>query len=629
MKLKSVQKVMGGILGAAVLLGIPSCSDDHFDIKTQGAGNTIWQNIEANPELEDVAKILKEVKVYTKLEDKKRSMTYAELLNQPQSFTFFAPVNGSFDANYYLSKIEEIKTKRANGETAADTLEYNLGVQFAQNHLARFNFESVKGEQSLRLYNGKLATFNATEGLFNGVKLNADLTNIASSNGMLHCLDGVSPFAYNVYEYMGAAKYEHGDSLKHSDVYNILNDPSINKKIFNEGLSTPGGMNSEGNMVYIDSVYTYNNELIDNCGAQIKNEDSMYVAVIPTNAAWRQAVAKVKKLFNYANLYRYNYKGGNTPSQAFQTRYDLPKADSLQRYNVEKELITSMYFSPSIWAQKYNRDQVDAIAQHAMYADSLTTTNHSIYYNPKKGQLNPLFGNGQYVKASNGVIFPVDAYTIDPSYTIMQSSTLNMTSSYNVGDAIIGGSSGKGEYTYLTEGEEGNHEESVDISMLEDKGYRYFGTESVNSSLEVFFPLRDVFSGKYRIRIQLLPNRVDKYHQWFKEQKDSLGNTVQVEVAQNTKFCASVYDDEGNQIGKTTGPITVNENKMEIVTLFESIEIPKCYYRLPTGVSDCFPVLKIEIPLNRTYQPDRRKRAPQLSVVKIFIDPVHETESGN
>ena len=108
-----------------------------------------------------------------------------------------------------------------------------------------------------------------------------------------------------------------------------------------------------------------------------------------------------------------------------------------------------------------------------------------------------------------------------------------------------------------------------------------------------------------------------------------MGNTVQVEVAQNTKFCASVYDDEGNQIGKTTGPITVNENKMEIVTLFESLEIPKCYYRLPTGVSDCFPVLKIEIPLNRTYQPDRRKRAPQLSVVKIFIDPVHETESGN
>ena len=623
MKLKSVQKVMGGILGAAVLLGIPSCSDDHFDIKTQGAGNTIWQNIEANSQLEDVASILKQVRVYTKLEDKKRTMTYAELLDQPQSFTFFAPVNGSFDANYYLSKIEEIKTKRANGETAsADTLEYNLGVQFAQNHLARFNFESVKGEQSLRLYNGKLATFNATDSVFNGVKLNAGLTNIASSNGVLHCLDGVSPFAYNVYEYMGAMD-------EHSSVYNILNDPSINKKIFNEGQSTPGGMNSEGNMVYIDSVYTYSNELIDNCGAQIKNEDSMYVAVIPTNAAWKQAEAKVKKLFNYAHLYRYNYKGGNTPSQAFQTRYDLSNADSLQQYNVEKELITSMYFTPSIWAQKYNRNEVDAIAQHAMYADSLTTTNPRIFYNPNKGQLNPLFGNGHYVKASNGVIFPVDAYTIDPSYTIMQSSTLNMSSSYNVGDAIIGGSSGKGEYTYLTEGEQGNHEESIDISMLEDKGYRYFGTESVNSSLEVFFPLRDVFSGKYRIRIQLLPNRVDKYHQWFKEGKDSLGNTVQVEVPQHTKFCASVYDDEGNQIGQTTDPITVSEDKMEIVTLFESLEIPKCYYNLPTGVSNCFPVLNVEIPLNRTYQPDRRKRAPQLSVVKIFIDPVHETESGN
>ena len=129
MKLKSVQKVMGGILGAAVLLGIPSCSDGHFDIKTQGAGNTIWQNIEANPELKDVAEILKEVKVYTKLEDKKRSMTYAELLNQPQSFTFFAPVNGSFDANEYLTQIEKIlQQHKIHSVLVVDANRHLLGV---------------------------------------------------------------------------------------------------------------------------------------------------------------------------------------------------------------------------------------------------------------------------------------------------------------------------------------------------------------------------------------------------------------------------------------------------------------------------------------------------------------------
>lgn len=68
MKRNTIKKVMGGILGATALFGLSACSDDHFDIKpgNPSAANTLWQNIEANPQLDSLAMILKRVKVYTK-----------------------------------------------------------------------------------------------------------------------------------------------------------------------------------------------------------------------------------------------------------------------------------------------------------------------------------------------------------------------------------------------------------------------------------------------------------------------------------------------------------------------------------------------------------------------------------
>ena len=93
-----------------MLMGMASCSDDHYDIRTDDspagvtAGRTIWQNIEANPDLSDFAEILKKIKVYRKEEDKSATLTYAELLNSPQSFTVWAPLNDTYDKEYYMTK---------------------------------------------------------------------------------------------------------------------------------------------------------------------------------------------------------------------------------------------------------------------------------------------------------------------------------------------------------------------------------------------------------------------------------------------------------------------------------------------------------------------------------------------
>lgn len=609
-------------MGATMILGLASCSDDHFDIKNgaASANNTIWQNLQANPDkFSDVSSILEKVRVYKSLEDKKRTLTYAQLLNQSQTLTFWAPVNGSFDPQPYLNRIDQINGYREQGLTdKADTLEYNLGMQFAQNHLARFNFEASKDNQDVRLYNSKLASYNAGQGLFNGLEEQG--TEIPSSNGVLHALNGVSPFAFNIYDYIG----EHQDEFP--IIYNALTDPTINKRIFSESSSTQGGMNSEGQMVYIDSVYTYTNEFLDQSRAQIKNEDSLYVAIIPKDAAYQQAKEKVEKLFNYAGRYKYNYVGGGTLSSAYTSLYQTTKTDSLRDYNTKKMLMTSMYFTPSIFGGRFpistSRDKKAEIADYAMHADSLISTNGLIFYNSNKGGLNPMFGDGSWVEASNGVIFPISTYDSDPAYSIMQSQTLYMVNDNNVGDVVVGQASGsKGDVCYLTDGD--NLNKDINIDMLESKNYRYFEVgANVRSDLEVYIPLRNLYSGKYRIRIQMLPNRVDNRHKYFTINEET--NKQEEIVEQQTKFYAQLYDDEGKRIGSQSEDITVDDYEVKTYTLFESIEIPKCYYNLPSGVTNCFPLLKLVIPKGKAYRPLRDDQSSGLSITKIFIDPVRE-----
>lgn len=624
MKLNSIKMVMGGMLGATMLLGIHSCSDDHYDIKdgTASARNTIWQNIQANDQLDSLSIILSRTRVYTKEEDKKRTLTYAELLNEPQSFTFWAPKDGTYNAKQFLDRLDHAASLRseAAGKTGleadnlieqADKIEYNVGLQFAQNHMARFNYEGSTTSTELRLFNGKLVSYVPSV-TFNGVNIDADMPNIPSSNGVIHVIDNLSPFSFNIYDYLG----EHSDKL--SSVYDII--MAQDTLIFQPNQSTQGSMNSQGQMVYVDSVYSRQNTLLDKCGAQVRNEDSLYVAVIPTDPAWAEASAKVAKLFNYASYYKYDYNGGASPSQAFPTRFPTKgtyNSDSLKKYNVNQALITSMFFTVTNFTGDFKRNQPQQIANYAMHADSLVSTNGKIYYNPNKGGLNPLFGEGTYDSASNGIVFPLTSYNYDPSNWLMSDNVLDMNNEGNVGNCYAGGTPSKGEYIYLTEGD--NLNDTIDVSSLEKKAYRYFAGNR-NTALNIFFPLRDVFSGKYRIRALILPNRVNLNNRWMEE--DAEGK--ETEIMQNTKFFAKVFDDEGKLIGSQSEDIVVDDTKPGIYTLFDGIEIPKCYYNLPTGVSNCYPLLQLSIPNNNAYQPHRRNFGPALSIVKLYVEPVRE-----
>ena len=127
-------------------------------------------------------------------------------------------------------------------------------------------------------------------------------------------------------------------------------------------------------------------------------------------------------------------------------------------------------------------------------------------------------------------------------------------------------------------------------------------------------------SGKYKISIQILPNRVSYDQKWYTTDKETGEQAEKVE--QNIKFDASLIDDEGKTIGKKVTKIEVSDEEVQTIVLFESIEIPKCYANLPYNL-DSFPHLVLAIPSLTSYRPVKNVDYG-LSVAKVIIEPVHE-----
>ena len=102
MNRNSIYKWLGGSLAAATIAaGFSACSDDHFDISSNAEGKlTIWENIQSQPELSEYKDILEHV-YYSQTEDKTTPQTYADIFNGTATYTVWAPVNGSFNYNYY------------------------------------------------------------------------------------------------------------------------------------------------------------------------------------------------------------------------------------------------------------------------------------------------------------------------------------------------------------------------------------------------------------------------------------------------------------------------------------------------------------------------------------------------
>lgn len=592
--------VKAGLLGAAVLLGFTACTDDHFDIQpsTVSGSNTIWQNVEANADLDSVAMILRRCKVMKSQTDKSAKQTYAELLATSQQLTAWLPKNGTFNAKQYLDELDSAAVLRAKDEMAGTRAEYDVANRFARNHIARFNYESNMGEQRIALMNSKIVNYNAGEGTFNGVKLDAANANILSSNGMLHVLDGESQFAYNIFERLQV------DS-RFAKIYGDID--KYNVYTFSASSSTQGSMNHNGSMEYVDSVWSRTNSLISDARlTYLTDEDSLFVSVIPTDAAYEAARQKLQGLFKYAKSYNYAWDESKRDWTNKGTNALKFNTDSLTTYNVTDRILSASSFSVGYNSEgPVTTSNPQAFLNHVLTADSLNTNVGLVIYNKDKGNVNPIF-DGQTaddaIKASNGYIFAVDNYNYDPSYSFIQKININGRNTAQV----TGSTSEQAQYVTL---DNENQNAEVNVDALGVDNFYYYFPVSGNSQLNIDFKLNRVISTKYKISIVLLPNRVNINN--IRTEED--GSIIE----EKPVFDVQIRDDKGSVIGKAVKNVSVDQNKVEKKVLWEAFEFPYAYYGLPSGY-ESFPVLRISM----SYAQQRKGKCKALSIAKVILEPV-------
>lgn len=580
-----------------MLLGATACTDDHFDIIADGTtgSNSLWENIQGSGKTDSLALILNRTIVMKSETDKSGKISYAEMLNQPQSFTFWAPKDGTYNAKHYLDMLDErdallAKSASADSEEndAAWRLNWTVANQLVQNHLARFNYEGNSSTQKVRLLNAKVSYYDPAALTFNNVAMDAEP--IPSSNGTMHLLEGVSPFAYNIYDYI----VYHDEFSK---LWGVLSDPAIDKRVFSETASTEGAMNENGEMVYVDSVFYHTNEILDASGALLSNEDSLYVALLPTDEAWDKAYETVSNLYRYGS--RYAYEWNDDQGKFMQTAQF--NTDSLQAYNANRTLIQSSFFTTSRFSVSNQTDsaQVNAYAQTA---DSLLSTNYTVFYNPNHGGLNPNFNGQSPVKASNGYIYAVDSYNVNPGYTWIQRNEVKMTSDYFVAN-VGGATSDKGQLITLTE------ETRCDTiyGNVEDNMYRRF-EKLGNSEMNVYIRLSGLYSGKYKISAEIVPTQINK--------------SFPAGENEHAMFNYELLDDEGHKIGSTVNDFETKSDSVRTYTLFESIEIPKCYVGLPSDYSNSF--VRLRFQMAAKHSRPSAGNCKSLNISKIIVEPVRE-----
>lgn len=399
-----------------VTVAMPACQDDHFDVKTGGehgnATKTLWEQIQANPDLSKFAAIAEKVPYFKDEAHPQKNYTFKDVLNGSQVLTVFAPTNDAISQAVYDEYMQ-----------LCETDPYNVFLRFVGNHIAknRFQVSVTANAENFRLINNKKATFSPQEKLFQGVRLTE--SNIPATNGLLHKLSSEAPFAFNIYEYIksNGAMY---DSLK---VWIVEHDTIY----FNEELSAEGAPDKDGNPVYVDSVYTRKNILwqssykendgtewmfsLKGFGADLECEDSVFAMALPTSVAWANAMTAITPYYNYASVYpdKRREDEGTDDATPFECNPDSLKRLAMRMdiaaplvYNCRTQLRTPGH--TGFWtASTFNSTPMPKIFN--MHNDTTTHTVDSVEQDAKTLIFND---TTKHVYVSNGVVYPVENWNV-------------------------------------------------------------------------------------------------------------------------------------------------------------------------------------------------------------------------
>lgn len=472
-----------GLALAAGLVAMYSCTDtwdDHYGesaVNTSSYAGTLMQALEE--QAPDFAKVVK-------------AYGYDRELASDNFYTVWAPVDGSFQLSDYIDE---------NGNRVADSTE--VVKFFLKSHIARFAFSLGKEDQSVSLLNEKLVEMKA-DGEFGNSQLLKK--NISTHNGVLYTISAVNPYSYNLFEMIEKQyKSDQTEGKETNSLYAYLYDNKYNKDSLIEDKSVYRGYDENGNKIWVDSFLLRNNTVLKNIRSEIYEEDSSFIAILPSAKAWQERYNIAKSLLKF------------NPSEDERT----PGAcDSLQRHYANNFAMTDLFYN------KTNNEH---------WQDSLVSTNYgsSSWWNNKYYAKMPKFlhpdreindilaKSGEPYVCSNGDAYLVDEYPMSVTEQFFRPRYISL------GRGIINLDLDKNGKTMFTK----NVNESFSTNLgtftttvldtitgetytSERESYRYLRVEPSTGTANpiVAFNISNSLSGVYDIFLVTCPIWLDSYN---------------------------------------------------------------------------------------------------------------------
>ena len=584
---------------AAGMFAATSCSDfsDYNEVvpdATPSANLTLWENIQQNSNLSDFATLVKK-------------SGFDEELSTSHYYTVWAPVNGSFDPTAYE-------------QLGIDA----LLKQFVQNHIADYG-HSASGSLAERvlMLNEKKHDFTGV-GTYKFDDINVTASNLPSSNGLMHLLNGAAAYYPHLYDYITDFQLS-----ARADIDSLRDYFLHYEHVWLDEQASVVGPIVDGLQTYIDSVMVIDNDLNAMLRAEFDNEDSTYTVLLPNNEAWNKAYRAIKAYYNYIPT---------TQAQNFVTTNGTTAVDDK---NPAKAQIDNAYMQDSIVKRYLTRNLVysnnDAYnlwlqGQPSAYgSDTLRSTTRTKLSNPQAILKQTL----REVPMSNGVARIVDSLAMYPWETYApehEYSAVNERARIGTGYA----------HTYR-----------VDMSTNPDvDNFSYLWAEPngpyAKAELNVYLP--DVLSTTYDIYCvfipawdqtddyQRLPNRVNFELSYCDATGALKTQTFLDESEENVKWCTDYieYVRENNPAAtqayvdnastRTTFRGFSNDPNVIDSVYVGRFTFPVCYYGLGTGDEHICPNIKISSPFSVFNKTAMAAFTRDLRISAIVLKPVELVE---
>lgn len=534
---------LGLIAGCGIAAALTACSDtwdDHYEAEATGVNQgSLWQAIKSNEQLSNFARVVE-------------ACGYDKALASSQVFTVFAPTNDCLSADEAEALIGQYAEEKGHVSDDDNT----VIKEFLQNHMALYNYSvSSVSHDSIVLMNGKYAVITPQH--ISGTPLLT--TNALYQNGVLFTVGQKVDYFANLFEYLrkdadldSLRNFLYcGDTLNSSRAY-----PLFYFKEFEPHLSVAGGI-VDGKTVYLDSVFSQQNELFDFLNAELNAEDSTYWMVAPTNKVWRQLVDEYASYFNYDNT--------------------VADRDSIAYTNTRLAITQGTVFSHTVNPSLGTGQPADSVMstsavlnynlrRYRWGADSLS---YYQYFNPTAPE--GVFSGTQDVPCSNGLLMKADNWHIDKRHTFLRQIIIEAESQGSIKEVSRVEATQGDSIATVTPMLRSVSSDNAFYNQVSGNGFVEFVPAITTMNHTVTFNIRNVLSNTgYDIYLVTAPALAN----------DSNASQVQ-RLPTNLRCTISYHRQNGTtESNQLVSMVTTNPDVVDHILLAEDFHFPVASYNL-------------------------------------------------